>query len=221
MSLSGENPLVLVCVSYNLSFLTFLIFSQYIHGKPTSSWKTFGIPLVARLSNVVNGSDIHGLYLKLLNPLETQAEEILDDRDTSESTIVEEISEKEHASSPFSNGFEKLPDANGVVSLSEAELQLYVTDEKGIVKESQIIMGEVVPSVGVSGRLHVLASWPEKYVKKYDTQLLSSLPQIFKSCFFAKRPQESVSLYNCLQAFLMEEPLGPKDMWSVSIFLLL
>ncbi|EOY33223.1 hypothetical protein QUC31_019057 [Theobroma cacao] len=186
---------------------------QYIHGKLTSSWKTFGIPLVARLSNVVNGSDIHGLYLKLLNPFQIRAEEVLDDCDTSESTAVEDISQKEHGSSPVSNGFEKHPDANGVVSPSECELQFYLTDEKGIVKESQIIMGETVPAAGVSGRLHVLASWPEKYVKEYDTQLLSSLPQIFKSCFFTKRPQESVSLYKCLQAFLMEEPLGPEDMW--------
>ncbi|XVF47045.1 hypothetical protein PTKIN_Ptkin03bG0077700 [Pterospermum kingtungense] len=186
---------------------------HYIRGELTSSWKTFGIPLVARLSNDVNGSDIQGLYLKLLNPFQEQAEEVLDDRDTSESTVVEGISPKEDASSPVSNGFEKPPDANGDVSPSEAELQFYVTDEKGIVKDSQIIMGETVPAAGVSGRLHVLASWPEKFIKQYDIQLLSSLPQIFKSCFFAKRPQESVSLYKCLQAFLMEEPLGPEDMW--------
>ncbi|XP_022756057.1 ubiquitin carboxyl-terminal hydrolase 8-like isoform X4 [Durio zibethinus] len=186
---------------------------QSIHGKLTSSWKTFGIPLVTRLSNVVNGSGIHGLYLKLLNPFQSQAEEVLDEIDTSESTAVEDISQKEHASSPVSNGFEKPPDANGVVPPSEAELQFYITDEKGIVKESQIIMGEAVRAAGASGRLHVLASWPEKYVKQYDIQLLSSLPQIFKSCFSAKRPQESVSLYKCLQAFLMEEPLGPEDMW--------
>ncbi|XVF05041.1 hypothetical protein REPUB_Repub05bG0137000 [Reevesia pubescens] len=186
---------------------------KYIHGKLTSSWKTFGIPLVARLSNVVNGSDIHSLYLKLLNPFKTQAEEVLDDCDTSESSAVEDISQKEHAESPVSHGFEKPLDANGIVPPSEAELQFYMTDEKGIVKESQIIMGEAIPAAGVSGRLHVLASWAEKYVKQYDRQLLISLPQIFKSCFFAKRPQESVSLYKCLQAFLMEEPLGPEDMW--------
>ncbi|XWS71372.1 hypothetical protein CRYUN_Cryun03dG0133000 [Craigia yunnanensis] len=185
---------------------------HYIHGKLTSSWKTFGIPLVARLSNVVNGSDIRDLYQKLLNPFQRQAEEVLDDRDISESTAVD-ISQEEHVSSPVSNGFEKPSDANGVVSPSEAELQFYVTDEKGIVKESRLIMGEAVPAAEVSGRLHVLASWPGKCVKQYDTQLLSSLPQIFKSCFFAKRPQESVSLYKCLQAFLMEEPLGPEDMW--------
>ncbi|XVF05042.1 hypothetical protein REPUB_Repub05bG0137000 [Reevesia pubescens] len=140
---------------------------KYIHGKLTSSWKTFGIPLVARLSNVVNGSDIHSLYLKLLNPFKTQAEEVLDDCDTSESSAVEDISQKEHAESPVSHGFEKPLDANGIVPPSEAELQFYMTDEKGIVKESQIIMGEAIPAAGVSGRLHVLASWAEKYVKQY------------------------------------------------------
>ncbi|KAA3455429.1 ubiquitin carboxyl-terminal hydrolase 8 [Gossypium australe] len=187
---------------------------QCMLGKLTSSWKTFGIPLVARLSNVVTGSDIHGLYLKLLNSFQTQAEDVLEDRDTSESTAVEDISLKEHdASSPISNGIEKPPDANGVSALSEAELQLYITDDKGIVKESQILMAEAIPAAGMSRRLHVLVPWPEKYVKQYDTQLLGSLPQIFKSCFFAKRPQESVSLYKCLQAFLMEEPLGPEDMY--------
>ncbi|MBA0558074.1 hypothetical protein Golob_015110 [Gossypium lobatum] len=187
---------------------------QYMLGKLTSSWKTFGIPLVARLSNVETGSDIHGLYLKLLNSFQTQAEDVLEDHDTSESTAVEDISLKEHdASSPISNGIEKPPDANGVSALSEAELQLYITDDKGIVKESQILMAEAIPAAGMSRRLHVLVPWPEKYVKQYDTQLLGSLPQIFKSCFFAKRPQESVSLYKCLQAFLMEEPLGPEDMW--------
>ncbi|KAK8596042.1 hypothetical protein V6N13_000704 [Hibiscus sabdariffa] len=187
---------------------------HYILGKLTSNWKTFGIPLVARLSNVVTGSDIHGLYLKLLKSFQTQTEEVLNVRDNSESTAFEDISPKEHdASSPVSNGFEKPPDANRVSEPLEAELQFYLTDEKGTVKESEILMAEAIPAAGVSRRLHVLTYWPEKYVKKYDTQLLSSLPQIFKSCFFTKKPQESVSLYNCLQAFLMEEPLGPEDMW--------
>jgi hypothetical protein len=30
-----------------------------------------------------------------------------------------------------------------------------------------------------------------------------------------RMPQESVSLYKCLEAFLKEEPLGPEDMWLV------
>ncbi|KAE8705771.1 Ubiquitin carboxyl-terminal hydrolase 8 [Hibiscus syriacus] len=184
---------------------------QCILGKLTSNWKTLGIPLVARLYNVVTGSDIHCLYLKLLNSFQTQTEEVVDGRDISESTAVEDVSPKEHdESSRVSNGFEKPPDANGPL---EAELRFYLTDGKGIVKESEILLGEAIPADGMSRRLHVLASWPEKYVKKYDAQLISTLPQIFKSCFFTKKPQESVSLYKCLQAFLMEEPLGPEDMW--------
>ncbi|KAE8720254.1 Ubiquitin carboxyl-terminal hydrolase 5 [Hibiscus syriacus] len=159
---------------------------KYIHGKLASSWKTVGIPLVARLSKVVNRSVIRSIYLKLLNPFRTLSEKVLDDRDTSEPTAVEDISQKEREVSPVSNGFGRPPYANGVVSPSEAELQFYVTGEKGIIKESPIVMGEAVPG---------------------------SLQQIFKSCFLAKRPQKSVSLYKCLEAFLTEEPLGPEDMW--------
>lgn len=67
--------------------------------------------------------------------------------------------------------------------------------------------------------LHVLVCWSEEQLKIYDTQLCSSLPEVFKSGFLAKRPQESVSLYKCLEAFLQEEPLGPEDMWLVNHFL--
>ncbi|KAI5342698.1 hypothetical protein L3X38_010574 [Prunus dulcis] len=56
---------------------------------------------------------------------------------------------------------------------------------------------------------------------EYDTRLLSSLAEIFKSSLFAKKPQESVSLYKCLEAFLKEEPLGPEDVVSGCILILL
>lgn len=42
------------------------------------------------------------------------------------------------------------------------------------------------------------------------------MPEVFKSDFLAKKPQESVSLYKCLEAFLQEEPIGPEDMWLVT-----
>jgi len=45
------------------------------------------------------------------------------------------------------------------------------------------------------------------------------LPEVLKPQLYARRPQESVSLYKCLEAFLKEEPLGPEDMWLVSPFL--
>ncbi|KAI4386154.1 hypothetical protein MLD38_004113 [Melastoma candidum] len=43
--------------------------------------------------------------------------------------------------------------------------------------------------------------------------ILLSLPETFKSGIVGKRAQESISLYKCLEAFLIDEPLGPEDMW--------
>ena len=72
-----------------------------------------------------------------------------------------------------------------------------------------------------SKQLNVLVCWPKKYIAEYDTRLLSSLAEVFKSSLFAKKPQESVSLYKCLEAFLKEEPLGPEDVVSGCILILL
>ncbi|GLT44349.1 hypothetical protein SLA2020_182540 [Shorea laevis] len=183
---------------------------RYILGTPSS--KAFGVPLVARLSNY-NGSDIHSLYLKLLSPFGLPVKDVLDDCDTSEGTAIEGISERENAGTPVLNGFVNTSGRNWVESNADAALQFYLTDEKGAVRESKIVMNEPVEVTGAPSQLNVLVCWQEKHVQQYDTGLLSSFPQIFKSGSFAKRPQESVSLYKCLKAFLMEEPLGPEDMW--------
>ncbi|KAK4607253.1 hypothetical protein RGQ29_001177 [Quercus rubra] len=185
---------------------------QYIHGKLTSSWKAFGIPLAARLCESVDGSDIYNLYLNLLSPFQIPAEDAIEDYDISKGTATEEVSGKEGAKSPAIGGDVSPSNVNGVDSPSDVELQFYLTDEKGIVKHSKLVMNEPVAVTGVS-RLHVLVCWPETQIEHYDTGLLSSLPEVFKSGFYAKRPQESVSLYKCLEAFLQEEPLGPEDMW--------
>lgn len=185
---------------------------QHILGKQTSNWKAFGVPLVARLSNF-NGSDIHDLYLKLLKPFELPVEDILDDCNASEGTDVDVTLDKENAETSVSNGHAHISVENGVDSHSDTTLLFYLTDEKGTVKESQIAINEPVEVTGSAVRLNVLVCWQDKHVQQYDTCLLSSLPQIFKSGFLSKRPQQSVSLYKCLEAFLMEEPLGPEDMW--------
>ncbi|XP_062171940.1 ubiquitin carboxyl-terminal hydrolase 8 isoform X3 [Alnus glutinosa] len=186
---------------------------NYIHGKLISSWKAFGVPLVARLCESVDGSDIYNLYLKLLNPFRIPAEDATEDYDISKGTTTEEVTGIEGAKSPFVVGDVDPSKVNGIVLASDAELQFYLTDEKGIIKHSKLVMNEPVAVMGVSRRLHVLVCWPETQSDHYDTRRLSSLPEVFKSGFYAKRPQESVSLYKCLEAFLQEEPLGPEDMW--------
>ncbi|KAF3440684.1 hypothetical protein FNV43_RR18968 [Rhamnella rubrinervis] len=186
---------------------------HYIHGKLTSSWKAFGIPLVSRLCDSSSGSDIRNLYLKLLNPFEMPAEDALEDFDSSEGTAIEKVTGTEDILTPDIGGVVKPFDENGANSPADADLQFYLADDKGTIKESKIEMNEPVGVKGVSRRLNVLVCWPERGVQQYDTCLLSSLPEVFKSGTFSRRPQESVSLYKCLEAFLKEEPLGPEDMW--------
>lgn len=184
---------------------------QYIHGKLSSSWKAFGIPLVARICNSVNGSDVYNLYLKLINPFQIRSEGISNNSDSSEKTVIEEVKELKDAISPVLSA-----GANGINETwvdpdSDAELQFYLTDDKGATRASKLVMDE--PVTRLPRRLNLLVFWPEKKIEQYDTRLISSLPEIFKSGFIARRPQESVSLYRCLEAFLKEEPLGPDDMW--------
>ncbi|KAF7121015.1 hypothetical protein RHSIM_Rhsim13G0198100 [Rhododendron simsii] len=185
----------------------------FICGKLSSNWKAFGIPLIAS-SKFVNGSDIRDMYLKLLKAFLIPPEDSVDDDDDIERTVSEELTEVEDSITPGLDGAAEVANGNKVSTDSDDDdddLEFYITDEKGTIRDSRIAMNEPVPPT--PGRLIVLVCWPAKMVKQYKTRLLSSLPQIFKFDFFAKRPQESVSLYKCLEAFLTEEPLGPEDMW--------
>ncbi|KAJ8749980.1 hypothetical protein K2173_013895 [Erythroxylum novogranatense] len=171
---------------------------HYTHNV-NSSCKAFGIPLLATASNIVNGSDFHDLYVKLLAPFQMP---VHGDCVASESTAVEEVIEAVDSSNE-----------EGIDSPLDDELEFYVTNDRGTVKDIKIAMDEPVSMTGTTRRFNVLVCWPEKHIERYDTHRLSSLPEIFRSGFHAKKPQETVSLYKCLEAFLKEEPLGPEDMW--------
>lgn len=166
---------------------------------------------MASLCNVVNGSGLCNLYLKWFHPLQDSIEGTLENCAVSERTEVVEV---EGVTDPCSD-----PNVNGLDTPSDIEMEFYLTDEKGTVKNSKILMNEPFTVNGELNLLHVLVCWSEKQTKKYDTQLCSSLPEVCKSGFFAKRPQEPVSLYKCLETFLQEEPLGPEDMWLVTVFI--
>ncbi|KAI7984017.1 Ubiquitin carboxyl-terminal hydrolase 8 [Camellia lanceoleosa] len=184
----------------------------FVCGKLTTSWKAFGIPFVAS-SKFVNGSDIRNLYLKLLRAFRIRNEDSVDDDDNIKRTATEELTDMEDASIPKINGVADSSNGKEFDTHSDAYLEFYLTDEKGTTRDSRIAMNEPAASRALTGRLSVLVCWSAKMVKDYKTSLHSSLPQIFKSEFCGKRPQESVSLYKCLEAFLKEEPLGPEDMW--------
>ncbi|KAF8403395.1 hypothetical protein HHK36_011497 [Tetracentron sinense] len=184
---------------------------QYILGKVTSCWKGFGIPLIARLCNIVNGSDIHNTFLKLINPFLISIDDALDDDNNCWNSAID----MEDVISPCISGSDENPadETGDDETHSDAELQFYLTDDKGAIVDSRIELNKSILLTRLPRRLNVLVRWPDKKIKQYDTLFRSSLPEIFKFGFFAKKPQESVSLYKCLEAFLKDEPLGPEDMW--------
>ncbi|XP_023512827.1 ubiquitin carboxyl-terminal hydrolase 8-like [Cucurbita pepo subsp. pepo] len=187
---------------------------QYINGKRTTRLKAFGFPLVAKLPSAFNGSDIQAIYKKLLSPFQVPAPDALEENHTSDVDAIEKTREVENGTNSGSAcAIDPLRSEDADNSPSDADLQFYTTDEKGFVRGSEIQVGEFVVGSEKSKRLYVLVSWPEKQIERYDTRLLTSLPEVFKSSYLTKRPQESVSLYKCLEAFLQEEPLGPEDMW--------
>ncbi|KAL9238667.1 hypothetical protein vseg_013060 [Gypsophila vaccaria] len=187
---------------------------HHVHGKLTSGWRAFGIPLVARFHDKVNGSDLCNLYMKLLNPFLMPGEDKMDDQDAADCTHVENEAENlADFVNPESSLDANVMNCESVNQTDDSKFLFYLTDEKGILKNSKIEMADPVFSGDLPKRFNVVVSWAEKTTELYDTVLLSKLPEIFKSGFLAKRPQESVSLYKCLEAFLKEEPLGPEDMW--------
>lgn len=155
----------------------------------------------------------------MLSPFQVSAQDSLEEKHTSDVDAIEKTREVEDGTnSTPACVIDPLRSEDGDNLPSDADLQFYTTDEKGTVKESEIQVGESVVGSDKSKRLYVLVCWPEKQIERYDTRLLTSLPEVFKFSFLTKKPQEAVSLYKCLEAFLQEEPLGPEDMWSVHLY---
>lgn len=175
----------------------------------------FGIPLVARLPDLSCGSDIRKKFLKLLNPFLMPIEDVLNDCDDEEGSYGNEDSEMLDATSPT-----VLDTDAGSDSKTSDETHLGTDFQFQIGPLfSEIKMDEPLQVSGLVKELEVHVVWSDKMIDKYDTCILSSLPEVFKPQTFMKRPQESVSLYKCLEAFLKEEPLGPEDMWLVLILI--
>ncbi|KAK7842761.1 ubiquitin carboxyl-terminal hydrolase 8, partial [Quercus suber] len=181
----------------------------------TSKWKMFGIPLVARLPDLSCGSDIRKKFLKLLIPFLMPVEDVLNDYYDEEGSSGNEDSEMLDATSPTVLDTDAGSDSE---TLDETHMGTDFQFQIGS-SFSEIKMDEPLQVSGLAKELEVHVVWSDKMIDKYDTCILSSFPEVFKPQTFMKRPQESVSLYKCLEAFLKEEPLGPEDMWLVLILI--
>ncbi|XP_047316679.1 ubiquitin carboxyl-terminal hydrolase 8 isoform X2 [Impatiens glandulifera] len=187
---------------------------NYNATKLTSSWKAFGIPLIA-CSKIVNGLDVRDLYLKLIKASMVPSEDPVGDdgiidKTNNQLSAIEKPMDIDTVTTSCSEEGAHCANRDD----SDDNLEFYLTNEKGTDRETRIAMDEPIKVTALSGRLSVLVCWPGSMVNLYKTSNLpSSIPQVFKPDFLSKRPQETVSLYKCLEAFLKEEPLGPDDMW--------
>ncbi|CAI9097565.1 OLC1v1034027C1 [Oldenlandia corymbosa var. corymbosa] len=162
--------------------------------------KRFGVPLVSRIYNLSEGSQIRKEYLRLLHPfIQPEKEGYHGKLNHTNGDVTTMLNGDGHASTEM-----KSEAAGG------NEFQFYYGG--GFSSENFCIRmdGSILSSTG----LQVLVSWPEKIVEgDYKSFQSSVLPQVRRRDFYSSKPQEFIPLYKCLDAFLTDESLGPEDMW--------
>lgn len=166
---------------------------------------------MARVSDFSKGSEIYKEFLKLINPLLLPREESSSDLNSRNSA-----QDDEEIEDAMSDEAEKSNDEaeNDLDSHSDFEFHM----ETGSYPRSfKIRMDEPVPIPEHNERIKVCVTWSEKMIKDYDTSILSRLPDVFTTDPMSKGNEDSISLYKCVEGFLKEEPLGPDDMWYLSI----
>jgi ubiquitin carboxyl-terminal hydrolase 4/11/15 len=177
------------------------------------SWKNFGTPLVSNLPETINGRTIYNLFQKVLTPFRVLKDDMLDaDQITSKSSPVIETSDIDMSSDAAECS--SIDNSAGEVDImTEGGMEFFLNSERFPNPRMKIEMDQTVTVSNPKKRLLVSVSWQDSGLKQYNLDSLDSLPEVFKPVLFAKRPQETCSLYACLEAFIKEEPLGPEDMW--------
>ncbi|KAJ1392762.1 Ubiquitin specific protease, conserved site [Sesbania bispinosa] len=183
-------------------------------GKERFENRLFGIPVVTRLSSISCGYDVHREFLKLINPFLMQNTEDIVDEYNKDDDVIEKLNEDDDLGDTTSSTAIASEAASNSVTEDDIYLQtdfeFYIATGLENVK---LTLNEPLPTTLFSRKQEVAVLWSDKMLKKYDIDLLNSLPEVFKPQISTKRTQESVSIYKCLEAFLKEEPLGPEDMW--------
>lgn len=177
------------------------------------SWKTFGTPLVSSLPDTVTGSTICNLFLKVMAPFRVSRDDVADaDKTIGESSLVDETADanmSSDASEPTTINNNSVEDETG----TEDVMQFFLTNERFPDQRMKIEMDLSITVKDPHKRLHVAVCWEDNGLDQYDLNSLDSLPEVYKAVLFSRRPQDTCSLYACLEAFIKEEPLGPEDMW--------
>lgn len=175
-----------------------------------------GIPFLAMVSDPCYGSDIRNKFLNNLIPFLKPDGDISDVFDDDSGNCANEDYNKEDDSSPTLWDNDSDTDRGTVgEALVDGDFKFYMADTRKEIEMNQLIVVSALPVIPRPNILEVIVIWSDEMINKYDTRLITSLPEVFNIFTMS---EESVSLYKCLEAFLKEEPLGPEDMWLVSVF---
>ncbi|OIV92275.1 hypothetical protein TanjilG_00293 [Lupinus angustifolius] len=178
-------------------------------GRDRFEYRSFGVPVIARLSSISDENDVRREFLKLINPFIMSNEDILDECDKDDNTNKKRSKDDELGDTTSSAAVGSDADSNNG---TEDDFEFFLSGGQGF-GNSKIKLNEPLPFTELPQKLEVHVVWPDKMLKKCDTYHLNLLPEVFKPQLFTKRMQESVSIYKCLESFLKEEPLGLEDMW--------
>lgn len=181
---------------------------QFTFGGTRLDPTTFGIPLVARLSDAPCGYELRKQYMRLLNPFSVSIERVSNDSADDGGNDANGDNEIDYTTSPTSLSGELGSDSE---SGDDADLD---ADFKFYIRGRLIEMNELLSIPLFSDRLKVHVVWSDKMIKEYDASRLSSLPVVFKADSSMWRREDSVSLYKCLDEYVKEEPLGLENSWQ-------
>ncbi|XP_048501027.1 ubiquitin carboxyl-terminal hydrolase 5 isoform X3 [Beta vulgaris subsp. vulgaris] len=202
-----------------------IIFLQLIHrleDKETANaqsmkgWKPYGTPLVSPIScdNVTTRGDVQSMVRTMLSPLlklrelaDLEANGISPAVEPSSDTLIEQVDSSE--SLPWK-------ESNNAQSCGLVKLPLQLVDENNVCIDLSVGEDKPVKISSFSKSLLVFINWSKELLEKYDTSYLENLPEVCKNGPPTKKARtEPLSLYSCLEAFLLEEPLvSEPDMWK-------
>ena len=172
-----------------------------------SGTELFGTPLVTYLGeDQPSGADIETAVSKVLSPFKrmySSAKAHIDKENGFLSDGLDEQCSSSDAQSVENAEFEG-------TSSTDLSLPLLLTDDR-VMNFKAFKKDTLFESRKI---LRVVLDWTDKEQELYDASYLKDIPEVHKAGFAAKNTrQEAISLSSCLDAFLMEEPLGPDDMW--------
>ncbi|XVF53187.1 hypothetical protein PTKIN_Ptkin05aG0080200 [Pterospermum kingtungense] len=173
-----------------------------------SGKELFGTPLVTYYlgEDQPSGADIEAAVFKVMSPFRrmySSAKAHISKENGFLSDGLDEQCSSSNAQSVENTEVE-------ATSRTDLSLLLLLTDDrvmnfKAFKKDTLFESGKI---------LKVVLDWTDKEHELYDANYLKDIPEVNKAGFAAKKTrQEAISLSSCLDAFLVEEPLGPDDMW--------